>query len=68
MQGVGGGRDEGRESSRTIGGGKEEREKKATSQREQGGREAYLLVIRQTVSERVRARSELVHISWDRIS
>lgn len=40
---VGGGRarkrrEEGRESSRTIGGGKEEREKRATSPGEQGGR------------------------------
>lgn len=50
------GREEGRESSRTIGGEKEKREKRATSPRERGGREGCLLVIRQNDSERERVR------------
>lgn len=61
-------REEGRESIRTIGGGKENREKRPTVPGEQGGRVVYWSYVRKRTSESETERErELVHISWDRI-
>lgn len=60
------GREEGSESSGTIGGEKEKRRpKQRVHESRERGREGCLLVIRQGESQ---GQQERVHISWDRIA